>query len=667
MPEHSAYLGHYEAAVQHFVRQQFSEANQHCTQALALRPDNSQCLHLSASIAEAMRMFPQAQAAWQKAVNVDPKDIAARFGLAKTQKKLKNTAEAISSYTAAFSMLFNLNTKDAPLDCMRGCMQAVIDRAPALGQAEADRMIEFGVLLEGAGLYERGGADLVEFAARSLAEGKIIAFQVVLIIHALAFKIASSRKWNVLVFERLVRPSLEAEARAGRHRIALDLETLIYMEFIRQEETEENFRAHYASLIPILREAGLRARDETLPEVRGQTSGRPVIAFLLPAPSLLAHTQVLLAYLEGYRQLPEQPLLPRIYIFKSRDPQCERRLNEAGAEVVMLDEVTPETRGNVYQRLLALRRLLNSDNVTCLVWVSSPVLMAFASALEMAPVQIWWSMKYHGIETPELDGYVTGGSLARTKIISGKLWRTAPVAYAVQSDPTAAQKAAELRSQFSKYRLLVGTLAREQKLTDPQFLDAIIRILRIHKDVAYLWTGRARLHSVQSAFENAGVADRCYFVGWVDTKVYAHLLDIFLDSFPFPCTFTLLEAMAAGKAAVLYQSEESYRTGIHGILSPALNDLSGDDLTCRRVREIFRGRSGRSLFLCAQNSQEYVTFADELIMNSDLRHEVGKALKQVVNEYFVHKSAMAEGYTRHFMEIIVEKIGQNSHGADGER
>lgn len=657
MSEHNDFPRFFEAATQLFKLRQLPQAAEQCAKALTLNPQDIECLHLCASIAEAMKRFPEAEATWARAVQLNPRGITARFGLGKIQLRLGKLHDAVSSYTAGLSEVLAHNTDDKPMACMRACIQGIIDRSPALGPVEADWIIEFGVLLEATGHYEHDGAPLLAFTRDNLAAGKLRAFQLLLVIHALAFKIASARAWNSQVFESLVRPGLEAEVQAGRFRIVLELENLIYVEFIKQEETQTNFQEHYVAVMPLLRTAGLAARSlNRLSERHATSNHRPVVAFLLRTPSLLAHTQVLLAYLQGYRNLPDQPFLPSIYIFSGREPNCERILRASGANVFLLDEIAPETKYDDYSRLLALRQRLEHDNVTCVVWISLPISMVFASALHMAPVQVWWSMKHHGIETPDLDGYVTGGSLMRTKRIGERVWRTAPVAYRVEFDATIAAKAGQLRSQFPKFRLLLGTLAREQKLIDKRFLDSVIQILKDHTDIAYLWTGATRLNTVQSAFERAGVADRCYFVGWVDTKIYAQLLDIFLDSFPFPCTFTLVEAMAAGKAAVFYQSEESYRTGIHGILSPMLDDSNTQDATCRRVREIFQGKSGRSLYLCAQNPEEYVHLAEQLIADDSFRNEVGIALKQVVHEYFINNAAMAEGYTDHFMEIIRETL-----------
>jgi len=562
---------------------------------------------------------------------------------------------SLAAFTQEFAERIGDPSADSPMTVMRQCIARVISNQSFFAPRDWAQLAKFGEALERAGVLEREASTTLADIRAAVDEGRVTGHQLVAIAITLAFRIGSSRAWTMMVYRQLLLPTLAREVRAQQFCDILLLERLIYNDFIRQVESEEHFRTNYASLAPQLREAGLAARRAAdLAPLAIPSTPKPRIAFLLFNPSILAHTTLLLEYLAGYRELAVQPFVPKVYVLYRTGAPLTAALRERNVDVEFLDEQSDDIAKDDFRRLLVLRERLTRDETTAVVWVSIPAFMVFASAMGLAPVQIWWSMKYHGIETPEIDGYVTGGSLMRSKIIGEKAWRTAPVAYDVLPPAEAAAQARRLRDTYRKYEVVLGTLAREQKLTDPRFLDTIVQLLQRHPSAAYLWTGRVPLREIQAAFERGGVADRCFFVGWVDTKVYAQVIDIFLDSFPFPCATTVLESMAVGKPVVLYQSEESFRTGIHGIISPMINGAQDAGLLRDRLVGLLRNDSGRLLYMCARDPAEYTGFADELIFDTRLRGEVGAALQRMVKEFFVNRKLMAEGYTRHFAEIIQE-------------
>jgi glycosyltransferase involved in cell wall biosynthesis len=263
-------------------------------------------------------------------------------------------------------------------------------------------------------------------------------------------------------------------------------------------------------------------------------------------------------------------------------------------------------------------------------------------------------MKYHSLELPEIDGYVTNQSIGSTKLVEGKLWRSAPLASEEWHRPELAARAAEVRASYP-YALLFGCIGREEKINSPPFLEAVARILRECPDAGFLWTGRERSAAVQSTLERLGVAGRCHFIGWVDTRLYAQVLDLFLDSFPFPCGFTLYEAMAAGKPVVVYASREAAETGIYGLLAPLLAGETGAPEEIRAARALFA--DGR-LFHCAPDPERYVDLALALARDPAARSASGEVNRAFVREFLSDRARMARVVGRHFVELVQEKIGQ---------
>jgi hypothetical protein len=283
-------------------------------------------------------------------------------------------------------------------------------------------------------------------------------------------------------------------------------------------------------------------------------------------------------------------------------------------------------------------------------------MMSFAFALRLAPVQIWWAMKYYSLEFEEIDGYLALGAFEEYKELHGRPWR---ICHAVLIDPpdaAAAAEAARIREKYGRFEIVLGSLGRGEKIDSPAFLEALARILRAHPGAAYLWTGRTELKTVTRALEQYGIAERCFFIGWVDVAVYAQVLDVFLDSFPFPCTTTGLYSMLAGKPMLMYRSVEALATGVAKRIVPVLEGTAGTPEQRNDIRAIFTGRGGESLFLLAETPDQYVAHAERLIRDADFRRAVGEAGRTFVERYLLDKRLAVTGFSRHLYEIIHEKL-----------
>ncbi len=111
--------------------------------------------------------------------------------------------------------------------------------------------------------------------------------------------------------------------------------------------------------------------------------------------------------------------------------------------------------------------------------------------------------------------------------------------------------------------------------------------------------------------------------------------------------------MAAGKSMVLYACQESYETGVAGNISPILSGQIGTIDEQVLMRSIFYS-GGENLYFCANDPDEYLKYACQLIENDDLRKKSGDANSQFVTYFFQDTKRMALGYSKHFLEILNE-------------
>jgi glycosyltransferase involved in cell wall biosynthesis len=223
-----------------------------------------------------------------------------------------------------------------------------------------------------------------------------------------------------------------------------------------------------------------------------------------------------------------------------------------------------------------------------------------------------WSLRYHAVRAPEIDGYLTYGSWGEdSRVFHGQRWTVVPVPLALDPRRPPAAATAALRARFPE-KVLVGTLAREEKIASRPFLDSVAAILLRNPDCGYIWTGQQMHPGIVSVFAERGVGARCHFVGWVDTPLYASILDVFLETFPLGCGITGYQALAAGVPVVSYLDENTlFGMQYWSELMARAGERS------QVTREMLDGYP----VLCGRDPREYAVLGSRLIEDPAFRDE----------------------------------------------
>src|SRR6202008_1224480 len=91
------------------------------------------------------------------------------------------------------------------------------------------------------------------------------------------------------------------------------------------------------------------------------------------------------------------------------DPGFVERLRGAGAEIVpVIDALGPIAPLDA--RFRWMRESMAQASVRVCVWVSVPTMAAYAFATRLAPVQIFWAMRFHPLSGSDIDGYISWGA-----------------------------------------------------------------------------------------------------------------------------------------------------------------------------------------------------------------------------------------------------------------
>lgn len=472
------------------------------------------------------------------------------------------------------------------------------------------------------------------------------------LLKGLGFYEKGSAKQKEAAFEEIILRAISLNLKNKNIDNAIDMEGLAYEYYVKTEENEIHFQN---SMEKISKPFKILSQQyiEKLPKLRQPPLDHPyVIGFFIHRASMLAHIEIMINTLKGYINSGEKLFTPIVYCFSDKNEKLNEALSEIGIKLVMIEDLEPGHRSSNWRKLLRLRKKLSEDGVHQLVWVSSVVMMPLAFGLRIAPVQTWWAMKYRNFALDEIDGYVTGSAIARFGWLHGRRWRMGMLGVDNWYSPELEPLSEGLRRPFGDKTILM-TLGRTEKMQDPAYLQAVTSILKANPNTVFLWAGREENSIVKQTFEREGVASRTQFIGWVNTRLYAQVADIFLDTFPFPCGFTLFQAMAAGKPVVIYTSPEAAQTGLWSFLKPAFegDDMDGDD---REELHTFIGDRSAPLISIADTPMEYITLASRLVRDTRARTDSGASSARFMARYFSDPVVMGRSFAHHFVELMDE-------------
>lgn len=423
-------------------------------------------------------------------------------------------------------------------------------------------------------------------------------------------------------------------------------------DIVKNPDTPENFKACYQVMTPALVEAGksfaqhsnvglCMARDHA--EHRA-LSGQPLrVAFYLPSTAMLAHAVNLQTFLRGLKMLAVPcksdplgitPIEP--YIYTHGEPN---ETFEAAFRGIKRNDVRYCAADTFLRTWLKTREQCWADEIDVFVHVSVVQGMAFAATAGIAPYHVWWAHKWHGLEIPDLGGYIDACHPFHKEIdIDGRRWPCTYTALPELLDGSKTAEAVEARKQFGD-AIVFGWMGREVKLT-PAYAEAVIRILRAVPNSRYVFTGRDMPNGFGQQLIDGGVADRCMYIGWVDTRLWAQIIDIYLDTFPFQSGHSAYETMAASRPVIwLHNPDQAEEQSASGLLHTIWH-RSVDD------RHYLHSCYGYTPW--CNTVDEYVNRAIAMAKEPTSRKRFGAGGRMFIDRYMRNEAAMAAS----FVEVL---------------
>jgi predicted O-linked N-acetylglucosamine transferase (SPINDLY family) len=215
--------------------------------------------------------------------------------------------------------------------------------------------------------------------------------------------------------------------------------------------------------------------------------------------------------------------------------------------------------------------------------------------------------------------------------------------------------------------VLLGSIGRAQKIDSNEFLLALAKILLSRPNTKFLWFGDSELASVRSRMKQAGISERCLFQGHVTVEIYAKVLDIHLDSFPFPTGLTMCDTLSAGRAFVWLDSDVTQANGVPPLVVPLVKGILGTPAEQDLARSIFTDpESAESLLPLARDAEHFVQLAVRMIDDPVYRAKVGQAGQNYMRNFLLDIRAPARVFSSHIQDVVSEVKARYAHDAAEE-
>ena len=672
---------------------------------LQLKPEHTDAYNNLGIVFYEQGKYLEAAKNYQKAIDINPDLADLHYNLGNTLKQSGNLKKAIESYEA--SLVINpddpevLNAFGNALREYGEFDQAIENYAKALtirpDFAEAfaclgAKELEKGNWSEGIVAYNKSLAihkensntnlflflsrlkhidDLIVFEEVSSKIAEVVLLEVLDIqfiqntghfLTSIIFPNDSSKEQRDILFEFWAVPWINRTYDSNNINLAMYLEHGVYSLYTKTIETEEHFFKSMSVIRDPAVRAGRRYRQNLPFKSQNQAKKIRKIGFFIHNAGMLAHIEVLLTFLKSSNKQTMPDFKPFIFCFNGYHQEMFKNFAEVNAEVIRLDiNASGQCINSHLDRMLRFRDLCHSMDIHTVVWVSLVVQMAFTFSMRIAPHQVWWSMKWANYFTPDIDKYMSTFSFKRKEVLHNQEFLSGRMQFSNLLSLDSKAEASKIRSSYDSIfenlghsnsrKVILGTMGRAEKLKDPSFLNSVSEILKNNPNAIFMWTGQSEDSFIKSTFEQAGVGKQVEFIGWVDTKVFAHVFDIHLDSFPFGNGITALHSMAAGTPVVLHQSKMVGCTNWDNMIGPLFNDNSIDEDYRKRALNIFFNTDiQENVYLAAADEKAYVDMVQRLIADEDYRCLVGDAYCEFANEMMSDPNETSQIFTKHLLQ-----------------
>lgn len=284
------------------------------------------------------------------------------------------------------------------------------------------------------------------------------------------------------------------------------------------------------------------------------------------------------------------------------------------------------------QKALAIKEALNTDNISILISPNNGYgISDFILASRSAKTQIYYSHGNFVYDVPCVDSKMTHICQNKRHIIhEGYEFYGVPVKmlerfYNPPLNPQAKEQIAQIRNEFPQDSVILGSIGRLTKLNSKEYWQCVIEIMQRYPQSIYLACGGGNesliSECIASCFTQEEQAkaflQRVHFTGYIDSGIYGHIIDVWLDSFPLEQGESRIEYVAKGGLSIVLSKipQEQRIEGIQASLKLWQNipNKDGSHKSKEECEQAFKLIKESQLPLLAFSPKEYVEKAIALL------------------------------------------------------
>lgn len=300
------------------------------------------------------------------------------------------------------------------------------------------------------------------------------------------------------------------------------------------------------------------SKDNYLPQVEEYNNKKKKIAFVFER--LVEHTPFkvtldLLKQLQKNKKFTDRYEIT-VYSLNYLLPlyntnEIEKSITDLGIKVEypISTYLELDNYSNRVQRAIDIRNHFIQNKIDIMIaCFSSHDILNFLFATRTTPTQIYWSHGNGLYDVPGIDKRISHFTQLNTHFEFEVF--TSPIDMEKYNPTVDTKLVQEIRAQYPKDAFILGTIGRLIKVDSKEYLQVVAKIMKENPKTIYLACGSGNQANIKEMIKELGIEDRFYFTGQIDSHIYGHVIDLWLDTFPFHQGESRREYVAKGNASV---------------------------------------------------------------------------------------------------------------------
>lgn len=303
--------------------------------------------------------------------------------------------------------------------------------------------------------------------------------------------------------------------------------------------------------------------------IKLENKEKPKVAFLIESSTPHSINNIFYNLLKALKNMDEQKY--QFIILNLEAPelgninhQIVNNFQALGFEYYNLHQITNAQNDMFYNQIekaIKVREFIISKEIGTLINIGNiHPSYTFLFTARAAVKQIYWSHGNFEYDIKEIDNKITSSGA-----IPNMRYKYDFIGSVLDADVILNDKEKEvvqnIKSSYPKKSYFIGYIGRLIKIDSDRYLYTVSRIMKRNKNVIYLACGGGDQDNIKEKVKKLGIADRFYFTGHINAKIYGYVLDLMLDPFPSKGGGTVREFAEKGRMVVfsnLLQNTQLY-------------------------------------------------------------------------------------------------------------